>query len=53
MLISVKLLNIKYIILIYALGSVHEMFVSESKVFLIDLDAELFMFLIQCIRSGS
>ena len=51
MLISVKLLT-KYIILI-ALGSVREMLVSESKAFLVDLSAELFMFLIQCIRSGS
>ena len=74
MLISVKLLT-KYVIIISALGSVHEKFgvwikavpkslgrarrkewLSRSKLkqaFLIDLDAELFMYLIQCIRFGS
>ena len=79
MLISVKLLA-KYVITIYALGSVHEKFwvwikavpkslqkrnpglarrkekLSRSKfeqVFLIDPDAELFMYLIQCITFGS
>ena len=82
MLISVKLLT-KYVIIIYALDSVHaytkssasesKPFQSRSKgeisgrarrkerlsrsklkeAFLIDSDAELFMYLIQCIRLGS
>ena len=73
--ILVKLLTVltKYVIRIYALGSVHEKFgvwikgvpksmqgrkerVSRSKLkqaLLIDSDAELFMYLIQCIRFGS
>ena len=78
MLISVKLPT-KYVIIIYALGSVHECSASESKpfqsrskgeipgrarrkerlirsklkqAFLIDSDAELFTYLIQCIRFG-
>ena len=77
--ILVKLFT-KYVIRIYALGSVHEKFgvwikgvpksiqrripgrarrkerVSRSKLkqaFLTDSDAELFMYLIQCIRFGS
>ena len=80
MLISVKL-RTKYVVIIYALGSVHEKFgvwikalpnsrskgeipgrarrkerLSRSKLkqaFLTDSDAELFMYLIQCIRFGS
>ena len=73
MLISVKLLT-KYVIIIYALGSVHEKFGVSIKAvpksfqrrnswpgqakrtaepFLIDSDAKLFMYLIQCIRFGS
>ena len=82
MIISVKLLT-RYVIRIYALGSVHirssasesMAFQSRSKykklipsrarrkeqlrrsklkqAFLIDSDAELFMYLIQCIRFGS
>ena len=79
MLISVKLLT-KYVVITYALGSVHENSASESKpfqsrskgeihgparrkerlsrsklkqAFLVDSDAELFMYLIQCIRFGS
>ena len=75
MLISVKQLT-KYVIIIYALGSVHEKskpFQSSSKgenpdrarrkerlsryklkqAFLTDSDAELSMYLIQCIRFGS
>ena len=80
MLISVKVLT-KYIIIIYAFGSVHEKLgVSESKTFqspsickisgrarqkqrlnrsklkqafLSDSDAELFLYLRQCIRFGS
>ena len=79
MLISVKLPT-KYVITIYALGSVHEKFgvwirpfqsrskgeipgratrkerLNHSKLkqaFLTDSDAELFMYLIQCIRFGS
>ena len=77
MLISVKLPT-KYVIIIYALGSVHECSACESKpfqsrskgeipgrvmrkerlsrsklkkAFLIDSDAELFTYLIQCIIS--
>ena len=77
MLISVKLPT-KYVIIIYALGSVHECWACESKpfqsrpkgeipgrvmrkerlsssklkkAFLIDSDAELFTYLIQCIIS--
>ena len=76
MLISVKLLA-KYVIIIYALGSVHEKFgvwikavlkslqkrefpagpgekncwtVKLKQAFLTDSDAELFTYLIQCIR---
>ena len=45
MLVLVKLLA-KYVIIIYALGSVHE-------AFLIDSDAELFMYLIQCVRKST
>ena len=79
MLILVKLLT-KYVIIISALGSVHEKFgvwikavpkslqrripgrtrrkerLSRSQlkqVFLTDSDAELFMYLVQCIRFGS
>ena len=79
MLIFVKLLT-KYVVIIYALVSVHENSVSESKpfqscskgeihgrakrkerlsrsklkqAFLVDSDAERFMYLIQCIRFGS
>ena len=65
MLISVKL-RTKCVIIIYALGSVHEKFeipgparrkelLSRSKLkqtFLIDSDTELFVYLIQCLRFG-
>ena len=79
MLLSLKLLT-KYVIIIYALGSIHQISASESKPFqsrskgeilvnarrkerlsrsklkqefLIDSDAELFMYLIQCIKLDS
>ena len=53
MLISVILLT-KYIEIKYVLGSVHELSRSKLKqAFLIDSDAERFMYLIQCIRFGS
>ena len=70
MVISVKLLT-KYVIIIYALGSVHEKFgvwikavpkSIESRnsrpgqggrtAVLTDSDAQLFIYLIQCIRLG-
>ena len=61
MLVSVKLLP-KYVIIIYVLGSLQKPFgdwikkeTSRSKLkraFRIDSDAELFMYLIQCIGFG-
>jgi len=61
MLVSVQLLP-TFVTIIYALGSAHKTFgdwikkeKSRSKLkqaFPIDSDAELFMYLIQCIRFG-